>query len=120
MSDIKPELIEKAMAPAMSAWAIGCGCCAEPTPDEYDGYDEPRGAWLADLMLTAVADDLRAEGAERALREAANDIERRINQPDLILLAEKYGSFHAGERHRAQREVDILRVRADRIGARDG
>lgn len=50
-----------------------------------------------------------------ALREAADDIERRINEPDLILMADKYGGFHAGERARGQREADVLRSRADRI-----
>lgn len=53
--------------------------------------------------------------AAQALQEAADDIERRNNEPGLILMADRYGGYYAGERHRAQCEVDILRARADEV-----
>lgn len=59
MSDINPEWVEKA-AKAASA-AVGCGCCAEPTPGEFYNFDDPRASWAAHLALTAVIDDIRVE-----------------------------------------------------------
>lgn len=113
MSDIKPELIEKAAIATYEEmqrpnWRA-------PLWDEIDTPGQERFLNAAHTALEAVADDLRAEGAERALREAADDLERRINEPGLILVADKYGGYHAGERARGQREVDVLRARADEL-----
>lgn len=110
---INPELIEKA------AQAMHADNCIDDDCDHYVNEWErdaevALAAVLPDVIRQAKA-EAWDEGAAKALREAADDLERRINEPGLILAADKYGGYHAGERARGQREADVLRSRADRI-----
>lgn len=106
---IKPEWVER-MAAAQWHYEWPDREFRSEPDDLQDFYRESSRTALA-----AALPDILQQAKAEALRESADDIERRINEPGLILLADKYGGFHAGERHRAQREVDLLRVRADRI-----
>lgn len=83
MTDIPPELIEKAadaIAPRRHDYRVNtdtwrpycaCGWSGEELHD-VAAYDRH----LAELTVEAVADDLRAEGATQALREAADALDR--------------------------------------------
>lgn len=64
--------------------------------------------------LEAAAPALRAQ----ALRDAADDIERRSSEHALIVAADKWGGYYGGVRAAAQNEAANLRARADEMEAK--
>lgn len=109
MTDIKPELIEKARL--LTDWSqheyrvdrrtrvprCVCGWTATK-PYDVEGFDRH----ITETVLATVADDLRAEGAVQALLEAADAQDADPEFRDPLRL-----------------KSDWLRARADRIEARD-
>ena len=116
MSDINPEWIEKAAQAlhdlrSRRSWAfheIG-----QPLGDTV--YDDERRA-DARAALEAVADELRAEGAAKALREAADAWQVSGWAADVPPAGADRPALILGM---AQRATNFLRSRADQIEARD-
>ena len=115
MSDIKPELIEKAADIIYDALYSHGHNGIDCNPDV--GMDLYVTAATRDA-LSAVADALRAEGAAQALRGAAETLDgampRHLGVSDL-----DYLDYDTDVEYGIDRAAEFLRARADEIEARD-
>ena len=60
---------------------------------------------------------VRREAAVKALREAADDMDARANQSELIARADRWEGYYSGVRSSILNETSALRARADRMEA---
>ena len=92
-------------------------------PGIYDGTGQTvefeRGQVVHVLTDTGLAEVERA-AAEKALTEAADDIDRRRSEPGLVHLDVKYAGYYAGIRSGMDSSSKALRTRSDSYRRSEG
>lgn len=86
--------------PRIAAWVLA---------DYADRVDAIFQKWLAEHDA-----QVAAQAKAEALREAADDINARRNEPQLIALDDRWGGYYAGIRTAMENEEFALRDLADR------
>lgn len=90
---------------------------AERERDEWRNKCESLETAVSESMAAAdkALSEARREGQIEALREVADDINSRVNDPFLITAADKWAGYYSGIRTAMQVEESALRSLADRI-----
>ena len=101
-----------------------------PTTDQvrsfyaYDSEDEyhdpiayPSHVRSAEQAFDRWLAQVKREAAVKALREAADDMDARANQSELIARADRWEGYYSGVRSSILNETSALRARADRMEA---